>query len=116
MVSGSSQLMDKFFNLGNKATNNDPVRKAQFDYSLYFVVFLTFIFLSLNYIYSYFFKGASIGSLSWGVIVGIFSWFNYWALISFRNAYINIKKFYNRPKPTVEEAQKEKEEETIFND
>jgi len=109
-TSGSSKIMDKFFNLGNKATQGSPVRKALFDYMLYWIVFATFIFLSGNYIYSFFFKGAGAGTLGWGIVVGIFSWFNYWALISFRMAYLNMKKFYNKPK----EETKDEEFKEIF--
>jgi hypothetical protein len=108
-TSGSSQMMDKFFNLGNKATRGDPVRKAYFDYCLYWVVFLTFVFLSINYIYNYFAGNGSMGSLGWGIVVGIFSWFNYWALISFRMAYLNMKKFYDKPKD-VEKIEEDKDE------
>lgn len=113
-TSGSSQILDKFFNLGNKATNGDPVRKAYFDYCLYWVVFLTFVFLSINYIYSFFFKGASAGALGWGIVVGIFSWFNYWALISFRMAYLNMQKFYSKPKETQDVKQEDFKE--LFED
>ncbi len=113
-TSGSSQIMDKFFNLGNKATRGDPVRKAYFDYCLYWVVFLTFVFLSINYIYSFFFKGASVGALGWGIVVGIFSWFNYWALISFRMAYLNMQKFYSKPKETQNDKQEDFKE--LFKD
>lgn len=114
-TSGTSKVIDGFFNLGNKATQGSPVRKALFDYILYWIVFSTFIFLSGNYMYSYFFKDASIGTLMWGIIVGIFSWFNYWALISFRMAYLNMKKFYNK---TEEEKKKDndKDLEEIFED
>lgn len=103
-MSAGNQVMDKFFNLGNKATKGDPVRKAYFDYCLYWVVFLTFVGLGINYSYKYFFSDAPISSLMWGVIVLIFSWFNYWALISFRGAYLNMKKFYSRPKQQVTET------------
>jgi hypothetical protein len=115
MASGSSQMMDKFFNLGSKATRGDPVRKAYFDYCLYWVVFLTFVFLSINYIYSYFIGNGSIGSLGWGIVVGIFSWFNYWALISFRMAYLNMKKFYDKPKDIEKFKEDEDEFEGLFN-
>ena len=101
-----AKVLDKFFDLGNKATKGDPVRKAKFDYNLYWIVFLTFIFLSGNYIVT-FFRTGSLSLLGWGIIVGIFSWFNYWALISFRNAYLNMKKFYDKPK---EEVKSEEEQ------
>ena len=103
-----SQIIDKFFNLGNKATNGDPVRKAQFDYSLYWVVFTTFIGLAINY-FRIFATTGNVGSLFWGLIICAFSWFNYWALIAFRQSYINIKKFYQKKeepevKSSVEDA------------
>jgi hypothetical protein len=113
-MAAGNQIIDKFFNLGNKATKGDPVRKSYFDYCLYWIVFLTFVGLSINYIVT-FFKTGSFGTLGWGIVVGIFSWFNYWALISFRNAYLNMKKFYDKPKPTAEQIKKENEDETIFN-
>lgn len=115
-MSAGNQIIDKFFNLGNKATKGDPVRKAYFDYCLYWIVFLTFVGLSINYIYSYLFGNGTLGSLGWGIVVLVFSWFNYWALISFRNAYLNMKKFYDKPKPTPEEIKKEQEDESIFAD
>lgn len=110
-MAAGNQILDKFFSLGTKVTQGSPVRKAYFDYCLYWIVFLTFVALSVNYIYSYFFGGGSIGSLGWGIVIGIFSWFNYWALISFRGAYLNIKKFYDKPKPAVQDTRKKDEEE-----
>ena len=106
--------MDKFFNLGNQATGGDPIQKAKFDYCLYWVVFLTFVCLGINYIYQYAFGTAHMGSLMWGIIVLIFSWFNYWALISFRNAYLNMKKFYSKPKD--EQKKEDKEFDEMFAD
>ena len=93
-----NKIIDKFFDLGNKATKGSPVRKAQFDYTLYWIVFLVFISISINYVYNFFFKDAPISQLMWGIVVAIFCWFNYWALISFRQAYLNIKKFYDKSK------------------
>jgi hypothetical protein len=71
--------------------------------------------LATYYLYSFFFGNGSIGQLGWGVILGIFSWFNYWALISFRNAHLNMKKFYDSQKPIKEEV-KQDEEENLFDD
>ena len=102
-MAAGNQILDKFFNLGNKVTKGSPVNKAKFDYQLYWVVFCTFIFLSINYLVS-FFQTGTFGYLGWGIIVGIFSWFNYWALISFRGAYLNMKKFYDKPKSQVNET------------
>lgn len=111
-MAAGNQIIDKFFNLGNKATNGDPVRKAYFDYCLYWIVFLTFIGLAINYITSYLFRGGTFGSFMWGIVVLIFSWFNYWALISFRNAYLNMKKFYDKPN----DKKQENEDDSIFKD
>lgn len=99
-MGANNQMLDKFFNLGNKATQGDPVRKAYFDYCLYWVVFCTFIFLSLNYLYK-FYQTLAFSYLAWGIVIMIFSWFNYWALLSFRGAYLNMKKFYSKPKETL---------------
>ena len=84
--------LDVFFELGNKATNNNPVRKALFDYCLYWVVFMAFIGIAITYFYNFFFNNSSISTLFWGIVVSIFSWFNYWALASFRLVYLNMKK------------------------
>ena len=86
-------LLDGFFNLGNKATGGDPLRKSQYDYYLYFIVFLTFLALGVNYFYQFFFNGGALSTLMWGVIVFIFCWFNYFALGAFRGVYENMKKF-----------------------
>jgi predicted membrane protein len=84
--------LDVFFNLGNKATGGDPVRKALFDYVLYWIVFASFAFIALNDFYAFFFKSAGLNSLFWGIILCIFCWFNYFALSAFRSMYENMKK------------------------
>ena len=89
-----SEILDKFFNLGSKATKGDPVKKALFDYILYWIVFITFLSLSINYFFN-FIKTLVASQLMWGVILCVFCWFNYWALISFRTTYQNMLKFYS---------------------
>jgi len=96
-MANNGSIMDKFFDLGNRVTRNNPVRKAHFDYCLYWVVFLTFIFMSINYIYS-FFKNGSLSSLGWGIVLAVFSWFNYWVLVSFRMVYLNMRGLFNTHK------------------
>lgn len=95
MANERKSFIDGFFNLGNRVTRGSPVNKAKFDYQLYWIVFLTFICLSINYVRIYFVSG-SLTSLMWGVIVLVFSWFNYWGLIAFRQTYLNMKKFYTK--------------------
>lgn len=111
----ANPLIDKFFNLGNKATQGSPVRKAEFDYRLYWVIFLTFVGLSINYVYT-FIRTGNLGSLGWGIVVGVFSWFNYWALIAFRGTYLNMKKFYSQTKPVTKKTQDEKQFSKIFSE
>lgn len=84
-------VFDSFFKLGEKATGGNPTKKALFDYILYWIVFLTFCTLAINYLYSYFFNNGAISNLLWGVVIAIFCWFNYWALSAFRGVYKNMK-------------------------
>jgi len=85
--------LDTFFNLGNKATRGDPVRKALFDYSLYWVLFLAFGSLAITYFYNFFFANGAISQLFWGLIMLVVGWFNYFGLLAFRNAYKGLKSF-----------------------
>ena len=93
----SKKPMDIFFNLGAKVTKDDPILKAKFDYQLYWVIFLTFIGVAINY-FRVFFVTHSIGALLWGIIIIVFSWFNYWGLAAFKQTYDNMKKFYGQKK------------------
>jgi len=88
--------LDVFFNLGTKVTKGDPVRKAKFDYCLYWIVFIAFILLACQYLFNFFFKSAPFSTLCWAVIIMIFCWFNYFALSSFRNVYVSLKKAKER--------------------
>lgn len=99
--------LDMFFELGNKATKGDPTRKALFDYLLYWILFITFVALAINYYYIFFTKGVTT-SLMWGIILTIFCWFNYWALSSFRMVYQNMKR-YSDAKKLVDKVDKKDE-------
>ena len=79
--------IESFFELGNKATKGDPIRKAQFDYYLLWIMFIAFFsilisnflaFLELvkiNFV-------SSLKPLGWtGVMVAIM-WFQYFGLKS----------------------------------
>jgi len=93
--------LDTFFNLGNKVTKGDPVRKAQFDYYLFWIVFLSFASIAILDFYSFFFNDGPLNSLFWGIVVCIFCWFNYAALGSFRGVYMNMKALkQNNPQET----------------
>lgn len=81
---------EAFFKLGEKATGGDITRKAKFDYQLYWIVFLAFVFIALNYYYNFFFNHSSISTLAWALVITVFTWFNYWGLVAFRTNYINM--------------------------
>jgi signal transduction histidine kinase len=109
MANEKKSPIDTFFNLGAKITKGDPVAKSKFDYQLYWVIFLTFIFVSFNY-FRIFFITHAIGSLLWGIIILVFSWFNYWGLMAFRQTYENMKKFYANKQQTAVNNGKSKED------
>lgn len=121
-----SNPLNAFFNLGNKVTKNDPVRKAKFDYYLYWIVFLAFLFVAINYYYS-FFTTWKFSSLMWALILSGISWFNYWGLIGFKTMYDGQKraseslKKLDTPKDNnsevkLEDLDKEFDDETNPND
>ena len=80
-------VMDKFFKLGEKATGNDPIRKALFDYILMGIVFVVlFAFMSIN-LYS-FITTFKFSYLLSALLFGAFVWFDYWAVLAMRQIYI----------------------------
>lgn len=85
-------IIDGFFKLGEKATKGDITQKAKFDYYLYWIVFLAFVSIAVNYYYSFFTGNGKISTLIWAIIITIFCWFNYWGLVSFRTNYQNMKE------------------------
>jgi hypothetical protein len=87
---------EAFFNLGNKVTNGDPVRKAKFDYSLFWVLFLAFVYLSINYFYRFYSTGFnSWHNFAWGCVMLVIVWFNYNALSGYYHMYTHLKNTMN---------------------
>jgi len=82
-----------FFNLGNKVTKGNPVNKAKFDYYLYWIIFLAFVFVALNYYYN-FFTQWKFSFLMWALILSGITWFNYWGLVGFKTIYDSTKRSY----------------------
>jgi len=106
--------LDAFFSLGNKATKGDPLRKAKFDYQLYWIVFLAFVFIATNYYYNVLFNKAPLSTLAWAFVITVFCWFNYWGLVGFRTNYQNMKDAQKileenklRPKKSIETEEQE---------
>jgi len=89
-------IMDSFFNLGSKITKNDPLLKAKYDYTFYWIIFLAFIFIAGEMWYNFIFKHAPLSSLMWAVIITLFCWFNYQGLCGFRAIYVNLFEMKKR--------------------
>ena len=79
-----SSPMDKFFALAPK----DPKEKANFDFWLMLILFVTFVALGINYL---------IHLSAWCIVMFISGYFIFGNLTSF----YNIKKMYDTPQPEV---------------
>ena len=104
-----------FFELGNKATKGDPIRKAQFDYIFMWILFSAFILLSGRN-WFLFFQTWDISYLPWALIGLAISWFQYYALKQFYHIKENMKKLHSgglkaEPEPIEEESVDEMMEE-----
>ncbi len=77
--------LDLFFSLGEKATKGDPLRKANFDYYMLWIMFIAFSTILISN-----FSGflelvkinfmASLKSLGWSGVMCAILWFQYHAL------------------------------------
>jgi len=89
-----NSVMDKFFALGDKATKGDPIRKAQFDYALLWVIFFAFISVAIGNIQT-FMKTGSLQYLGWVFVMLGILWFQYYGLKSARQMLKSIKSLKN---------------------
>ena len=96
-----TNIMDKFFNLGNKATGGDPVKKALFDYMLMGIVLIVLFSFTIVNLYS-FFTTWNIRSLLSSFLFGAFTWFDYWAVLAFRQVYQMMIEKSKKPEDKVE--------------
>lgn len=108
---------DFFFSLGDKATKGDPVRKANFDYFLLWIMFLAFVSVLVSN-FSSFIKEVNIDLLvslkylGWsGVMIAIL-WFQYFSL---RAAYEGRKMMLKLIKEPNKELKIESVEEMLKN-
>ena len=72
--------LEIFFSLGNKATGGDPKKKADFDYYLYWLMFLAFITVGIGYLMT-FLRTGGIQYLGWVVVMIAILWFQYNGLV-----------------------------------
>ena len=73
--------LDMFFSLGEKVTKGDPKRKANFDYSMLWVIFLAFFSILVDSLYI-FFRTLQVSKLGWAFVMFGILWFQYFALKS----------------------------------
>lgn len=89
-------IMDKFFSLGPK----EPKQKAKFEYSLMWVLFLTFVGLFIMRLVT-FIRYTDYYSLLWAVIMLVIVYFNFQGL----KAMYNAKKLMSNLKITPTEQE-----------
>ena len=84
--------LETFFSFGNKVTGGNPVKKAQFDFYLYWILALAFFYLMVNNMYLFFTTNYQLKYLAWGLVMAVITWFNYHTLTAFYNGYTNLKR------------------------
>ena len=84
-----------FFSLGEKATGGDPVKKAEFDYYMMWILFLAFLIMGIRNA-TFFFMTFELTYLIWGLIGFAISYFQYFALVGFYDRKNSIKKVYSK--------------------
>jgi len=84
-------ILDGFFNLGERATGGDPLRMAQFNYYLYWIMFLAFGFILVSNL-NMFIGNWKLANLGWVLIMGAMLWFQYNGLKGMRQNYLIMKR------------------------
>ena len=72
--------IELFFSLGEKVTNNDPIRKADFDYYLMLMMFIAFGIVFLDNWIRFFFGTGTFTNFGWGLVMVAILWFQYFGL------------------------------------
>lgn len=93
--------LDTFFNLGSKVTNNDPVKKADFDYYLLWIMFLAFFSILISNLWD-FYINLKLANLGWAFVMFAILYFQYWGL---KGAY-EVRKILKQP-PIKNESKEE---------
>lgn len=85
--------IEGFFKLGDKVTKGNIVRKAQYDYYLFWILFIAFFYLMINRFMNFYSSGyTDYYSLGWGFVMLVIVWFNYNGLVGMYNSYQNLKR------------------------
>ena len=83
MVNKKSPI-EYFFNLGNKFTGNDPIKKADWDFYLLIIMFIAFMSIGIGNLIE-FFKSYKISYLGWTLVMVAILWFQYNSLVQVYN-------------------------------
>lgn len=94
--------LEVFFSLGDKVTKGDPKRKADFDYYLYWLMFLAFFSVGLGNFIN-FLKTMQIQYLGWTCVMIAILWFQYHGLVQMYHFRKMIKQPINIERNTKEE-------------
>lgn len=87
--------LDIFFSLGDRVTKGDPKRKADFDYCMFWIIFLAFLSILLSNLWN-FIKTLNLVSLGWSFVMFGILWFQYQALKQMRDSRKLIKELLNK--------------------
>lgn len=97
--------IEGFFKLGEKVTNNDPVRKADWDYYMFWIIFLAFFGIFIGNIWD-FIRFHRIANLGWACFGAAVMWFQYFGL---RQMY----EFRKMVRKSVKDKDKPSKEKTV---
>lgn len=105
--------LDMFFKLGDKVTGGDPMRKADWDYYMLWIMFFAFFSIFLSNLYQFFFVEQRLYYLGWSFVMLAILWFQYFGLKGAREFrklmktnMANLKK-ESKKKPLKVETKKE---------
>lgn len=71
--------IDIFFKLGEKATKGDPLRKANYDYYMFWIIFCAFLGVFIGNIWD-FYLFHKLANLGWALFGAAVMWFQYFGL------------------------------------
>ena len=72
--------IQSFFSLGDKVTKGDPVRKADWDYYMLWIMFIAFASIWIDNWWLFFSGKGSWYNFGWGFVMVAILWFQYFGL------------------------------------
>ena len=105
-----SSPIEWFFSWGNKFTEGNPIKKAQWDYYLLIVMFLAFFSILIDNA-RIFYDTLSLKALGWSFVMLAILWFQYFGLKQSHDVLKIIKENYKETTNSKEEMLKSFSEE-----